>query len=108
MAVVIEHFFERPFVDDRLFALEAFALLALERLDGDGAELDAFDRLPRLLVALEETDAVETRVFKRLEESVFGERAADAAAPQRRIVLQSERHFFIAHDVADHSASAIA
>src|SRR5882672_4199432 len=33
MAVVVEHFLERSFVDDGLVALEAIALLAFERFD---------------------------------------------------------------------------
>src|SRR6202035_1532971 len=80
MAVVIEHFFERPKVNDCLIALEARPFFSLKRLDGDRAELDALDGPPRFLIALEDLNAVEIGVVKCHEETLLGERAADAAA----------------------------
>lgn len=47
MAVVIKDFGEGAFVNDGLVVFEAGALFAFVGFDGDGAELIAFDGLPR-------------------------------------------------------------
>ncbi len=62
VVIVIQHFLERPFVNDRLVALETWPLFSLERFDRHGAELDSFHGLPRFLVALQDLDAVKPGV----------------------------------------------
>ena len=49
--VVIKNFLEWPAINDRLIALETFALFSLKRLDGYRSELNALHRPPWLRVA---------------------------------------------------------
>ena len=107
MAVVVEHLLERPLVNHGLPALEARALLALERLDRHRAKLNALHRPPRFRVALQNPHSVKARVGERAHEPALRQCAADAAAPQLGIVLHRQRHFLVAHDVADHGAPAL-
>src|SRR6266446_830837 len=106
MAIVVEHFLERAEINDGLVPLEAGALLSLERLHGQGAELDAFNSAPGFLVPLENLNAVKARVGKRLEKTLLSQRAGNATAPQFRIILQMFRHFLVGYDVGNHRAPA--
>src|SRR5438067_13753453 len=56
MAVVVNHFAPGAFVDDRLIALKARALLAFEGADSNAAEFDAMNRLPRRVGSLDDLD----------------------------------------------------
>lgn len=106
VAVVVEDFLEGAFVNDGLVALEAGALFAFPRLDGDRAEFDALDGLPRGIVAFEDFDAVKAGILEGLEEAFLGVGAADAAAPEVGVVLQVQRDFFVGYDVGNDRASA--
>lgn len=88
VAVVVADLTVRTEVDDGLAFFVAGAELAFPSLHGDRAELDALDGLPRLGLELDQLDAVETGLFKGFEEALFGQRAGDAAAPERRVVHQ--------------------
>ena len=106
VAVVVEDFFEGAFVNDSLVALEARALFAFPCLDGDRAEFDALDGLPRGIVAFEDFDAVEASFLEGLEEALLGVGTADATTPQVGIVLEVEGDFLVGDDVGNHGASA--
>src|SRR5215468_8591600 len=53
MIIVVEHFAEGPAINHRLVTLEAWPLFALEGFDRDRTKLNAFHRLPWLLVSLQ-------------------------------------------------------
>src|ERR1041385_1118645 len=82
MVIVVEHFLERPFVNHRLVSLHARPLFSLERFDRDRAKLDSFDGLPRLLIALENLHAIESRRGECREKPFLRQRPRDAAAPK--------------------------
>src|SRR5439155_10780209 len=88
VTVVIDDFSPRAFVNDSLVALEARPLLAFERADGDAAEFDPAYRLPGEIRSLDDLDAVKPGIFERFDEQILPKRAADAAAPEVRIILQ--------------------
>ena len=72
-AIVVEHLLERPAVDDRLAALEARTLLALESFNRQRAELDPFDCAPGLRATLEQTHAVEAGALEGRQETLLSE-----------------------------------
>ena len=104
MIVVIEHFLERTTIDHGLIALETLALFSFERFDRNRTEFDSLHSTPRIGIAFENLNPIETCVLKRGEKTFFRERAGNAAAPKLRIVSHFFGHFFIAHDIADHCA----
>src|SRR6266852_3652364 len=105
--VVVQHLLEGAFVNDRLLALEARALLAFERLHGHRSEFDPPHDAPRRGVALQNLNAIKTGVHEGLEETALGQRARDAAGPQLGIVLQFSGHGFIADDVRNDGSPAL-
>src|SRR5687767_12762395 len=78
MAVIVQHFLEWPFVNHCLVALEAFALLALERFNRQRTKFDPVDGLPRLRVALQDARAIKAGVQKSADEILFRQCARDA------------------------------
>ena len=83
-------------------------MIAFEGLHRHGAEFDPLDGAPGLFIALEDLNAVESRLDELIQETVFNERAADAATPQCRVSLHRLRHIFVAHDIRDDGPSAFA
>ena len=60
--------------------------------EGQAAELDAVDDLPRLGLAGEDFDADEPGLLEGPAKEILSEGPADAAAPQIRIALQGQRY----------------
>ena len=58
--VIVEHFLEWTEIDDSLIFFQARPLFAFEGLDRNGTELDSFDRLPGLIIPVQDLYAVET------------------------------------------------
>src|SRR5437667_9355552 len=73
MIVVVENFLERPTINHRLIALEACALFAFERFDGDRTKFDTLHGSPRLRIAFEYLDSVKPSVFKSGEKTFFSQ-----------------------------------
>src|SRR5688572_5702797 len=48
VVVIVEHFLERPLVNNGLVTLEARPLPAFKSFDGDGSKFDSLDGAPRL------------------------------------------------------------
>ena len=90
MAVIIEHFFERAFVNNRLLAVQGGALFTLEGFDGHAFEFDSLNGLPRLFIKLQNLNSIKSGLFKCPEKLIFTESSRDASAPQFGIL----HHFF--------------
>src|SRR5947208_8221988 len=106
MIVVVEHLLEWAAIYHGLVAFETFALFPLKRFDRYGTKFNSLNCAPWIGVALENLDSIEASLFKRGEETVFGERTGNAAAPKLRIALHLLRHLFIAHNVRNHCVPA--
>src|SRR5262249_13273874 len=106
MIVIIQNLLERPAINHSLIALEACALFSFKCLDGDRAEFDSLHRAPWIDVALENLNAVKTRILECRQKTFLSQRAGNASAPQLRILLHFFGYGFITYYIGDHGASA--
>jgi hypothetical protein len=106
MVVIIEDLLERAKIYHGLVTLKARALLAFEGTHGYGAEFDSLNRAPRIVIALENLNAVETGLNECFKKIALCERAADATAPELRVVLQMSWHRLVRDDVGNDSPPA--
>src|SRR5262249_50760229 len=105
--VIVQHRLERPLVNHRLLALETRALLALEGPHRYRPKLNALHRAPRIRVALQNFNPVETRALECLQKARLRQCPRNAAAPQLGIGLHLLGYGLITHDVGNDGASAL-
>ena len=73
--------------------------------EGDRPEFNALHRTPGLLTAIGVANLLKAESFEGLQEGLLLPRAADAATPKIRVLLQMQGHHLIAHNVADGNAT---
>src|SRR5258708_10954315 len=99
LAVIVNHLPERSLINHGLLLLPAFTLFALVGSDGHAAKFDPFDGAPRVLLAVENLNAVESGVFERVEEKVFAERPGDATAQEVGVLQKLDSDDLVGEDV---------
>jgi hypothetical protein len=108
VTIIIFHLPEWSPIDDGMFLIPAWTLFAFVGHHRHTSEFNPLHSSSRVLLALEEANAVEARLFEGFKKEVFPEGAGYATAPKIRVLFEALGNILVTHDVRDHSASSTA